>query len=46
LEKGRVGKTCISKALTDDNYHLDERIRPEEGINIQYHGSLRMKGGL
>lgn len=32
--EGRVGKTCISKGLMDDNYHLDEEISTE-GINIQ-----------
>lgn len=32
--EGRVGKTCISKALMDDNYQLDEE-SSTEGINIQ-----------
>jgi len=32
--EGRVGKTCLSKGLMDDNYHLEEE-SSTEGINIQ-----------
>lgn len=31
--EGRVGKTCISRALIDDNYQLDDE-ESTEGINI------------
>lgn len=32
--EGRVGKTCLSKALLDDSYQLEEEVSTE-GINIQ-----------
>lgn len=32
--EGRVGKTCLSKGLIDDNYKLEDEISTE-GINIQ-----------
>lgn len=32
--EGRVGKTCLSKGLLDDNYQLEDEISTE-GINIQ-----------
>ena len=31
--EGRVGKTCLSEALIDDNYKLDDKVSTE-GINI------------